>query len=87
VTVKGISVRVADSKAAGKNFSVVIADIASFSLPMILTHELIARTAAALAARGIELPTFASPTVPGVTLHDVDIVFVVYGGADDRGSA
>lgn len=47
-------------------------------LAMILTHELIARTAAALAARGIELPTFASPTVPGVTLHDTDIVYGIY---------
>ena len=33
-------------------------------LAMILTHELIARTAVALAARGVELPTFASPTSP-----------------------
>lgn len=47
-------------------------------LAMILTHELIARTAAALAARGIELPTFASPTIAGVTLHDTDMVYGVY---------
>jgi uncharacterized phosphosugar-binding protein len=47
-------------------------------MAMILTHELIARTAAALAARGIEVPTFASPTVPGVTLHDTDVVYGVY---------
>jgi uncharacterized phosphosugar-binding protein len=47
-------------------------------MAMVLTHELIARTAASLAARGIELPTFASPTVPGVTLHDTDIVYGVY---------
>jgi uncharacterized phosphosugar-binding protein len=47
-------------------------------LAMSLTHELIARTAAALAERGIELPTFASPTVPGVTLTDTDEVYGVY---------
>ncbi|TSD84762.1 sugar isomerase domain-containing protein [Mycobacterium sp. KBS0706] len=47
-------------------------------LAMILTHELIARTATALADRGIELPTFASPTIPGVTLHDTDKVYGVY---------
>jgi hypothetical protein len=47
-------------------------------MAMVLTHELIARTAASLAARGIELPTFASPTVPGVTLHDTDTVYSVY---------
>jgi uncharacterized phosphosugar-binding protein len=47
-------------------------------LAMILTHELIARTAVALASRGVELPTFASPTVPGVTLGDTDQVYAVY---------
>lgn len=47
-------------------------------LAMILTHELIARTAAKLASRGIELPTFASPTVPGVTLDDTDRVYGEY---------
>jgi uncharacterized phosphosugar-binding protein len=47
-------------------------------LAMILTHELIARTAAALSARGIELPTFASPTIAGVTLRDTDIIYGVY---------
>jgi uncharacterized phosphosugar-binding protein len=47
-------------------------------LAMALTHELIARTATELAARGIELPTFASPTVPGVTLTDTDQVYGVY---------
>ena len=51
---------------------------ASTVLAMILTHELIARTAAALSARGIELPTFASPTVPGVTLGDTDRVYATY---------
>ena len=47
-------------------------------LAMVLTHELIARTAVALAGRGVELPTFASPTVPGVTLGDTDRVYAVY---------
>jgi uncharacterized phosphosugar-binding protein len=47
-------------------------------LAMALTHELIARTATALAGRGIELPTFASPTVPGVTLTDTDQVYGIY---------
>lgn len=47
-------------------------------LAMALTHELIARTAAGLADRGVEAPTFASPTVPGVTLHDTDQVYAIY---------
>lgn len=47
-------------------------------LAMILTHELIARTAQALAGRGVELPTFASPTIPGVTLGDTDRVYSTY---------
>ena len=42
-------------------------------LAMVLAHELIARTAVALAGRGVELPAFASPTVPGVTLGDTDM--------------
>jgi uncharacterized phosphosugar-binding protein len=51
---------------------------ASTVMAMILTHELLARTATALARRGIELPTFASPTIPGVTLGDTDQVYAVY---------
>jgi uncharacterized phosphosugar-binding protein len=47
-------------------------------LAMILMHELIARTAAVLAKRGIELPVFASPTIAGVTLHDTDIIYGTY---------
>jgi len=47
-------------------------------LAMVLTHELIARTAAALSARGVELPTFSSPTIPGVTLGDTDRVYATY---------
>lgn len=51
---------------------------ASTVLAMILTHELIAQTASKLSARGIELPTFASPTVPGVDLGDTDRVYATY---------
>lgn len=47
-------------------------------LAMILTHELIARTADQLAKKGVELPVFASPTIEGVTLHDTDIIYGVY---------
>ncbi len=47
-------------------------------LAMMMMHELNARTAIALAERGIELPTFASPTIEGVTLHDTDIIYGVY---------
>jgi uncharacterized phosphosugar-binding protein len=47
-------------------------------LAMMLTHELIARTANELSSRGVELPTFASPTVPGVTLDDTDRVYGLY---------
>jgi uncharacterized phosphosugar-binding protein len=47
-------------------------------LAMIMTHELIARTAQNLSKRGIELPTFASPTIAGVTLHDTDVIYGVY---------
>lgn len=47
-------------------------------MAMALTHELIARTATELGSRGVELPTFASPTVPGVTLHDTDMVYGEY---------
>lgn len=47
-------------------------------LAMILMHELVARTAQALAERGIELPTFASPTIEGVTLHDTDVIYAKY---------
>jgi len=47
-------------------------------LAMIMMHELIARTATALAARGVELPVFASPTIAGVTLHDTDVIYGIY---------
>ena len=47
-------------------------------LAMILMHEMLARTAAELAKRGIELPVFASPTIEGVTLHDTDEIYAEY---------
>jgi uncharacterized phosphosugar-binding protein len=50
----------------------------STALAMIMTHELIARIAQNLSKRCIELPTFASPTIPGVTLGDTDLVYAEY---------
>ncbi|MCR8724623.1 SIS domain-containing protein [Frigidibacter sp. ROC022] len=47
-------------------------------LAMMLMHEMAARTAQNLADRGIELPVFASPTIPGVTLHDTDEAYAEY---------
>jgi len=47
-------------------------------LAMIMMHELVARTAQKLGAKGVELPTFASPTIAGVTLHDTDQIYGVY---------
>lgn len=47
-------------------------------LAMIMMHELVSRTAQKLADRGIELPVFASPTIPGVTLHDTDVIYGAY---------
>lgn len=47
-------------------------------LAMIMMHELVARTASALSSRGVELPTFASPTIEGVTLHDTDVIYGKY---------
>ena len=45
---------------------------------MIMTHELIADTVEKLAYRDIELPTFASPTIEGVTLHNTDVIYGIY---------
>lgn len=42
---------------------------------MAIVHELNARTAAKLSVRGVELPTFVSPTVPGASLASNDEVF------------
>lgn len=47
-------------------------------LAMIMMHELVARVATKLGERGIELPTFASPTIAGVTLHDTDRIYGIY---------
>lgn len=47
-------------------------------LAMMMMHELVARTARRLAQEGVELPTFASPTIAGVTLHDTDRIYGVY---------
>ena len=47
-------------------------------LAMMMMHELVARTAQKLADKGIESPTFASPTIAGVTLHDTDHIYGVY---------
>jgi uncharacterized phosphosugar-binding protein len=41
----------------------------------VVSHELITRTAAVLSARGVVLPTFVSPTVPGATLASNAEVF------------
>lgn len=64
-----------------------IVDVAGWSRPvagsstvlaMIMMHELVARVATKLGERGIELPTFASPTIAGVTLHDTDQIYGIY---------
>ena len=47
-------------------------------LAMMMMHELVARTARKLAEKGIESPTFASPTIAGVTLHDTDQIYGIY---------
>jgi len=41
----------------------------------VVSHEIICRTGAILAERGITLETFVSPTVPGATLSSNDEVF------------
>ena len=47
-------------------------------LAMMMMHELVARTAQKLGETGVELPTFASPTIAGVTLHDTDQIYGTY---------
>lgn len=47
---------------------------AATALQVVVTQEIITRTAKAMAARGVVLPTLASPTVPGVTLATNDEV-------------
>lgn len=51
---------------------------ASTTLAFACTQELIARTAIGLAARGVTLPTFVSPTVPGASVESNDEVFEAY---------
>jgi uncharacterized phosphosugar-binding protein len=51
---------------------------ASTVLAMMMMHELLAQTAKKLSDQGVELPTFASPTIAGVTLHDTDLIYGDY---------
>lgn len=44
----------------------------------VVSHELITRTAAILGTRGVVLPTFVSPTVPGASLASNDEVFAAH---------
>lgn len=44
----------------------------------VVSHELVTRTAAVLSSRGVVLPTFVSPTVPGATLGSNDEVFAAH---------
>ena len=48
---------------------------ASTIVAMAVMQELVARTAQLLAKRGVTLPTFVSPTVPGASLASNDEVF------------
>lgn len=48
---------------------------ASTIVAMAIVQELVARTAQVLAERGVTLPTFVSPTVPGASLTSNDEVF------------
>jgi uncharacterized phosphosugar-binding protein len=48
---------------------------ASTVVACVVSHEIVTRTAAALSRRGIVLPTFVSPTVPGATVDSNDEVF------------
>lgn len=48
---------------------------ASTVVAMALTQELVARCAQVLGERGVTLPTFVSPTVPGASLASNDEVF------------
>ena len=44
----------------------------------VVSHEIVTRTAAVLAGRGRTLPTFVSPTVPGASLADNELVFAAH---------
>ena len=64
---------------------------ASTIVALVVVGELISRTAAVLLQRGIALPTFVSPTVPGASLASNDKVFDAYHhrllAAEERESA
>lgn len=51
---------------------------ASTIVAMAIMQELVARTALSLAERGVTLPTFVSPTVPGASLKSNDEVFAAH---------
>ena len=51
---------------------------ASTIVAMALTQELVARTARLLGQRGVTLPTFVSPTVPGASVGSNDEVFAAH---------
>jgi uncharacterized phosphosugar-binding protein len=51
---------------------------ASTVVACVVSHELIARTAAILAERGQSVPTFVSPTVPGASVESNDQVFAAH---------
>jgi uncharacterized phosphosugar-binding protein len=44
----------------------------------VVSHEIVTRTARALASRGVTLPTFVSPTVPGASLESNNEVFAAH---------
>ncbi|MEV4299097.1 SIS domain-containing protein [Microbispora rosea] len=48
---------------------------ASTVVASVVSHEIVTRTAAVLAGRGVVVPTFVSPTVPGATVSSNDEVF------------
>jgi uncharacterized phosphosugar-binding protein len=51
---------------------------ASTIVAMSVVQDLVSRAAAKLAERGVELPTFVSPTVPGASLSSNDEVFAAH---------
>jgi len=51
---------------------------ASTVVACVVSHEIVTRTAEALAKRGITLPTFVSPTVPGASLESNEEVFIAH---------
>lgn len=62
---------------------------ASTLVSLVVVGELVSRTAGALAKRGITLPTFVSPTVPGASVASNQRVFDAYQrrllAAEERG--